>query len=473
MVRQVLDAARFEEAAIGRLLECPDPRQITRIRAGVLGYRTRGDSALASLCRLFLMERAESRDALRRSLGSESVDVLLQARLVTEAGGSILPLVALRTAGRLRLISDLKSEHRDGRRDFVLGSGPMATMLCDMAVPGPHRRGLDLGCGNGVIACRLASQVEEVVATDLSARAVHFAGFNAALNDLPTVSARTGDLLAPVAGERFDLILSNPPMVLAPESTYLYRDGGSEICARIVREAPAHLTPGGCLQMLCNWPERAGANWRDAPAAWFEASGCDAWVLRLHSLDAVTYADSWLRQQPGAPPPTEADIACWADHLQAQGADAVGGGLLIMRPAQGRPPVTTLRDAPPIGADSGVAVARLMAAHACLAARGRDQALLDLRLRPAPELQFRETRVVREGGWQLLRHRLQLAQGLGFALHMDEELIAVLACLDGRRTVAEAVDAYASSNEADAASLLDRLPDAIRALLRLGMVAPV
>ena len=49
----------------------------------------------------------------------------------------VCTLVALRTTGHLRLISDLRSEHRAGRRDFVLGSGPMATMLCDMAVPGP------------------------------------------------------------------------------------------------------------------------------------------------------------------------------------------------------------------------------------------------------------------------------------------------------------------------------------------------
>ncbi len=67
-----------------------------------------------------------------------------------------------------------------------------------------------------------------MVATDVNARALRMARFNAALNDLSAIDVRDGSFFEPVAGERFDLISTNPPFVISPATgeRLVYRDSG-------------------------------------------------------------------------------------------------------------------------------------------------------------------------------------------------------------------------------------------------------
>jgi len=122
---------------------------------------------------------------------------------------------------------------------------------------------LDLCTGSGVIAIALARELPaaRVVATEISAEAAAVARRNAERHGVADrVDVRVGDLFAPVAGERFDLIASNPPYIataviatLAPEvrrEPALALDGGADGLAfydRICREAASHLGPGGGL----------------------------------------------------------------------------------------------------------------------------------------------------------------------------------------------------------------------------------
>jgi release factor glutamine methyltransferase len=124
---------------------------------------------------------------------------------------------------------------------------------------------LDLGTGSGAIALALASEWPEaqVTATDVSDAALAVARKNAeALGLAGRVRFVSGDLFAAVPGERFDVVVSNPPYVpeadaasLAPELRHepalaLYAAGdGSGLLRRIAAEAPAHLVPGGLLAL--------------------------------------------------------------------------------------------------------------------------------------------------------------------------------------------------------------------------------
>ena len=115
----------------------------------------------------------------------------------------------------------------------------------------------------------LASHCEVLVGTDLSERALGFARFNAALNGLD-VELKTGSLLDPVEGERFGLVVSNPPFVITPRSdavpVYAYRDAGlvgDGVVEALVRGVGHHLEPGGVAQFLGNWEIPRGADWRD------------------------------------------------------------------------------------------------------------------------------------------------------------------------------------------------------------------
>jgi methylase of polypeptide subunit release factors len=79
------------------------------------------------------------------------------------------------------------------------------------------------------------------------------------LNGLTNVDARVGDMFAPVAGEVFDLIVSQPPFVPQPEgaadATFLYGGRrGDELPLRLFRELPPHLAERGRAIVLVNWP---------------------------------------------------------------------------------------------------------------------------------------------------------------------------------------------------------------------------
>ncbi len=77
-------------------------------------------------------------------------------------------------------------------------------------------------------ALGLAGHAAAVTATDLSERALAFAELNALVNGVD-LELLQGDLLAPVAGRRFDLVVANPPFVIAtPGIGWTYRDGGRE-----------------------------------------------------------------------------------------------------------------------------------------------------------------------------------------------------------------------------------------------------
>ena len=116
-------------------------------------------------------------------------------------------------------------------------------------------RVLEIGAGLGLAAVLAARVGARVVATDVVPAAVETIRANAVLNGV-SIDARLGDGYAPVAGERFDLVASNPPQMPTPpgreraDATAAADNGGVdgwEILARIIAGAPAHLRPGGRL----------------------------------------------------------------------------------------------------------------------------------------------------------------------------------------------------------------------------------
>ncbi|MEA2285856.1 MAG: release factor glutamine methyltransferase [Solirubrobacteraceae bacterium] len=118
---------------------------------------------------------------------------------------------------------------------------------------------LDVCTGSGLLAVTAARHgAGSVAAIDVSRRAVLTARINARLNGV-RVRALRGDLFAPVAGERFDVIVSNPPYVPAqddelpargPQRAWDAGTDGRALLDRICAAAPAHLRPGGFLLLV-------------------------------------------------------------------------------------------------------------------------------------------------------------------------------------------------------------------------------
>jgi len=106
---------------------------------------------------------------------------------------------------------------------------------------------LDLGTGTGICAIFAALKGARVTATDISPLAVRCARANIALNDLEDrVSVVEGDLFQPVKGERFDLVIFNPPYYEGkPRDWPEYAWRGEDVLHRFVSDLNAHLEKGG------------------------------------------------------------------------------------------------------------------------------------------------------------------------------------------------------------------------------------
>jgi release factor glutamine methyltransferase len=138
------------------------------------------------------------------------------------------------------------------------------TCLALAAQLAPSPRVLDVGSGSGAIAIALAKRLPNAIITaaDISELALATACENARRNEV-TIRFLQGDLLAPVAGETFDIIVSNPPYVPASDrdslavevrdhepSLALYAgDDGLEIYRRLIPQAFAALAPGGFIAL--------------------------------------------------------------------------------------------------------------------------------------------------------------------------------------------------------------------------------
>lgn len=133
----------------------------------------------------------------------------------------------------------------------------LARMPADTAV-----RVADLGTGSGAVALALAKErpLAQLVATDASCDALDVARGNAQRNALVNVEFRHGDWLTPLLGERFDVIVSNPPYIadhdphldqgdlrFEPALALSCGVDGLDAIRMIAIAAPAHLRAGGWL----------------------------------------------------------------------------------------------------------------------------------------------------------------------------------------------------------------------------------
>jgi methylase of polypeptide subunit release factors len=480
-LREALLAADYTSAAIADRI---GPEAVAAVRHGDMRGLLRAtravDDPLSTLVRLFLAAQTEPSEAVARALHPLPLDAAVAGGLVEVYGDGLhagvdLDVYTGHTGQDFWVLSDLDVDARPGplRTDHVLGVGNAATTLAGATVRAPVPSALDIGTGCGVQALELSGHAGSVTATDLSERALRFAATTSLLNGL-SWELLAGDMAAPVAGRRFDLVVSNPPFVIGPGSTrYTYRDSGrpgDAICAELAGSARELLTEGGTMQFLANWVHVTGEDWHERVAGWVEGSGCDAWIVQREVSDPVEYVNLWLRDASEAWDPARAQA--WLDWFDAQHIEAIGYGLVTLRRNERKDPTVRVDDVrtathPPSGADVAAWFERQdwLAAHPDLLAH-------PLRRAPGLRLSQQASFVDDAGDWDVDTQVLAQTTGLGRSQEVDPVALALVSGADGSVPMQEQVAVLASAFDTPEPLLAAMAVPVVTQLLERGFLLP-
>ena len=438
---------------------------------------------IATLVRLFTLGDAVDEEEAEAALPGLGVSGAHSLGLVTPQGPGVAATCDLRPYGdethEWWVASDLSelATRQPLREDHVLGVGGASTTLASWT-PRPHvARALDLGTGCGVQALHLGSHADHITVTDISERALAFARFNAVLNGLAW-ETRRGSLLDPVAGERFGLIVSNPPFVITPRGAgvplFEYRDAGvcgDELVAGLVRSIGEHLEPGGIAQFLGNWEIVGAADWRERVRGWVSGTGLDAWVVQREVQDPAQYAETWARDggHHSATAEFAAMYAAWLDDFAARGVTAIGFGVItLQRPHGHREPFVDLEEATgPVAAPMGPAVLAGLRARTWLAEHS-DEDVLAVAWRCADDVT--EERHGRPGAADPSVIQLRQGGGLRRVVRLDTAMAAFVSVCDGELTAGQSLAAIASLLGVDGEDLRRSALPAIRDCVADGLL---
>ncbi len=354
------------------------------------------DSAACAM-RMLMFDDAVSRAEAESALGELPLDPLVEAGFILrlDDGKYVSPF-------NLNLVNDIFviCDHLGSGSDAVMGAGQTTTFMCDASKPSRRlRRGLDLGCGAGTGALSLASKVAKVIGTDINPRAIALSKINAALNGIDNAEFREGDLFAPVAGENFDIIISQPPFVSAPPglaaASYEYGGPrGDELPLRLLREITPYLARNGRAVILAEWPELEGETVEQHLRAALPSPDLKLLILQCPGSSLNDYCAIYAASDhPNLGPEFERDTLARREHLESMGIRGLRVAINILQHAPDRPTGwTSAVDIQGAGQIilSSERIDKMIAARD-LATRG-EQAMLAARLRVPEGTSFIEER---------------------------------------------------------------------------------
>ncbi len=471
-----LRAAGYTQAALLETMRALGFSQ--RLDLPAVACRVSGCTPFNVLARLFLLGRAVDPGELALALPAALQAELAEAGVLTSGASGVAARVKLMPHEQLYVIADFGAEITGEHcpADHVLGVGAASMTLAGLTVRRPCARALDVGTGAGIQCLLAAGHCQEVVGTDTNARALNYAAFNARLNGFSHITLRQGSFFEPVADETFDLVVSNPPFVISPESRYIFRDGGlggDAVSEAVARTAGSRLTEGGYGVVLVNWHHASTDDWDERPRAWVTGNGCDSWLLCFDDEDPVTYAARWLAPLAETPEGHARALQEWLAYYEASGIRRICAGALVLRRVTGR---GNFFRADRIEGGKhveqcGDQIARIMEAEAFLRTHPADADWLDQTLTACPGLWVEHGLQLADGTWNLQASRLRQTQGFGFSGQADAVVLMLLARCTGASPLRAVFAGLRAEMGADAPETTE-FANLSRRLVRVGHLLP-
>jgi methylase of polypeptide subunit release factors len=442
LLRAALDRAGFTDEATAASLGLDN--LFGRDPGDIPAYLRRLDRGpLATLVELFLLalpvETGRAEAALR-PLGLERAE---RMNVLRAGGGEAEAIVELVPVGDLVICSDQARLHAHAP-DHVLGVARPTRVLGSLTVRRPVESALDVGCGSGFQAFEAARHAGRVVGVDINPRALRFADFNAVLNGLENVETREGSLFEPVAGERFGLVVCNPPYIISPETAYAFRDSGlpgDSFCEALVRDLPAYLEEGAFGHALVCWVHGEREDWSAPLRRWVDGGGCDALLFRYRCWTPLDYAAGWNRPLRGDPEVYAAAIDRWLAYYRELGIERISwGGVVLRRRSGGRNWVWTHEPSADRINPASDHLLRLFAAQDLLGGLAGDGGLAGRSVELADDHVLEQRLRLAGGDGALGPTMLRQRGGLMFQVELDGPTVALLSQLKRGRTLGEAIE---------------------------------
>ena len=443
-LREALQRARYSAGAL-----MVDLGGDIDSNAGLAPRQSRelADGDRAELARLFLLGQPVDANRAGAALAPATVADLVQAHWLVRDGDAVrCPLRITPHEGVLLVHDPLEVKATDA--DVVLGRSSAANTLAALTPRDRLGTVLDVGTGCGIQALQAAEHADRVVATDVNPRALELTALGAALSGIDNIELRAGSWFEPVAGERFDLIVSNPPFVISPENDFVYRDGSGgrdEVSQLVVTKAAAHLAPGGIAQVLVNWVEDPFSSWIAPVQRWLEGTGVDALVLHHLSEQPLGYAAKWNMHLHGEPDEHGRVLDRWTAHFADEGIMTIATGAIVLRRNGVEPVLVTglsMESAP--GGRAGRHTVRLLDAARWLDSVS-DQQLMTTELALVDDHRLVSERAHYQGEYGEDELRVVLADNAGVNGQLSPAAAAVLVGLEGGSTPADAVPGLAAA----------------------------
>ncbi|MFT5484594.1 MAG: hypothetical protein ACI9GW_003261 [Halieaceae bacterium] len=440
-----------------------------------VSLQTHEPTSFNALVRFFLLGNTLPKDAVEKLLPEWIYELCSKYNFLETEADKVRAKVVIVPIGPYVFLSDafhvVGSEHA---AEFILpASTHSANFLKHLMLTEPVDTALDLCCGCGIHAVFASGFSKQVVASDISAAAIHYAQINAAINGRDNIAFVTGNVFEALEGQTFDLIISNPPFVIGPGDEFVYRDNPmvlDEFCRELVREAPAFLNEGGHLQMLCEWVEIAGESWQQRLQNWTKESGCDTWVLRTSPIPTTRYTSIRLSDLGGPNVDQQGDFGAWMANFKAHQVNAIHPGMILLRKRSGEN-WFHIRNLPiDIKQAAGQTISTCIAACDHTQQLRSDGALLRATLQLSTELELEQSYERQHNAWQSQKLRLRRTGVLPLEADVDMPVMALLNLFDGSKPVSACIEQFVSSSKSDPGKMREQFLPILRMFTERGFL---
>ena len=445
-IESALGSAGFDEANLGRFFGIASLAELDSANRDNLRFETvTGD--LAFYIRVFLLGKLAPRGETERALAPEIRKTLMDLdmiRIGPSSGETYYAPIFLYPVAGLLIASDRRNTPDDSPfappSDVVFPAIFAGTLrFLRLIDKSPAEEVLDLCAGSGVGALVLSRHTRRAVASDITARATHFARFNCLLNRCYNVETVQGDLYAGVPDRTFDRITAHPPYVPSLGDGVIFRDGGESgevVVQHIVEGLPQHLRPGGTGYVLCLGLDTKDGPFEQRARAWLGDQQADFDILfGFGNAKTPPEAVADMRKRAKGMASLEYDrmegvfARLGAVHL-------VYGVLVIQRHSIPGRPTWTARlklSTETEGAD----FKHLLSWHRQQETPGFLAALSQAKPRLAPTLQVNATLLVQEGALVPAEFVFETNKPFTAAMRFDPWIVPLITQLEGARTVGE------------------------------------